>query len=125
MGHADEPEHAGLCYLAVARCQNSVGNSYAEAEALISASRSFLQAERKGKLIKGNFEKLSWLQILIIVQELHCPTFEEHLLSAVDSYNKAIKLMTETSQSSRAAGLCIELADALIKVIKFSRKLFN
>ena len=52
------------------------------------------------------------------MQELHCPSFEEHLLSAVDSYNKAIKLMNETSQSSRAAGLCLELADALVKVNK-------
>ncbi len=75
----DEPAYEALCQLAVARCEQSVGNGPAEAEALVAASRSFLRAEEK-------------------VRGVGCPSFEEHLAAAIHSYNHAIRLMEETQQ---------------------------
>eukprot|EP00095_Tigriopus_kingsejongensis_P006122 snap_masked-scaffold98_size375582-processed-gene-1.11 protein:Tk06122 transcript:snap_masked-scaffold98_size375582-processed-gene-1.11-mRNA-1 annotation:"hypothetical protein BRAFLDRAFT_115297" len=97
----DEPQYEALCHLAVARCEQSVGNHSAEAEALIAASRAFLAAEMK-------------------IQDLNCPSFEEHLVSAIHSYIHAIRLLEEEDQPSRAGGLCVELGHALFKLEKFS-----
>ena len=58
----EEPQYEALCHLAVARCEQSVGNAPAEAEALVAASRSFLLAEQK-------------------IQHVGCPSFEEHLMA--------------------------------------------
>ncbi|TRY68596.1 hypothetical protein TCAL_06931 [Tigriopus californicus] len=96
----DEPQYEALCHLAVARCEQSVGNHSAEAEALMAASRAFLVAEMK-------------------IQDLHCASFEEHLVSAIHCYIHAIRLLEEEDQPSRAAGLCTELGNALIKLEKF------
>ena len=59
---AEEPQYEALCHLAVARCEQSVGHAEAEAEALIKASRSFLDAEMKTK-------------------DVGCPSYEEHLMA--------------------------------------------
>ncbi len=63
----DTPQYESLCHLAVARCEQSVGNAPAEAEALVAAARTFLQAEQK-------------------VQYVRCPTFEEHLMAGSTDY---------------------------------------
>ena len=39
----EEPQYEGMCHLAIARCEQSIGNANGEAEALISASRCYMQ----------------------------------------------------------------------------------
>lgn len=95
----DDPQYEAMCHLAVARCEQSVGNAPAEAEALVAASRSFLAAEER-------------------VRSVGCPTFEEHLTAAIHSYSHAIRIMEDSGQPARAAGLCLELAKALRKMGK-------
>lgn len=56
----DQPQHEAMCHLAIARCEQSVGNTACEAEALVAASRAFLQAERK-------------------IKAVCCPSIEDHL----------------------------------------------
>ena len=56
----DHPQYEAMCHLAIARCEQSVGNNACEAEALVAASRSFLRAERK-------------------IQGVRCPSIEDHL----------------------------------------------
>ena len=92
---SEEPQYEGLCHLAIARCEQSIGNTVGEAEALISASRSFLQAEEN-------------------VREIGSPSLEENLSSAIHSYNHAIRLLTENGDTLRASELCLELADFLV-----------
>ena len=62
LSNSDDPQYSALCHLAVARCQQSVGNAPLEAEALVAASRAFMRAEDK-------------------TQAAGCPSFEEHLLA--------------------------------------------
>ena len=88
-----------MCHLAIARCEQSIGNTYGEAEALISASRCYLNAEQK-------------------IDDLGTPTFEENLVSSIQSYNHAIRLLTENGDHFRASGLCIELGNALADIKK-------
>ena len=40
---SEEPQYEGMCHLAIARCEQSIGNANGEAEALISASRCYMQ----------------------------------------------------------------------------------
>lgn len=40
--------YAGLCWQAVARCENELGHSNGEISALVRGGRLFLQSERKG-----------------------------------------------------------------------------
>lgn len=96
---SEEPQYEGMCHLAIARCEQSIGNIHGEAEALVSASRCFLHAERK-------------------IHDLGSPSFEENLSAAIHSYNHAIRLLTENGDQIRASGLCIELADCLVNFEK-------
>ena len=43
---SEEPQYEGMCHLAIARCEQSIGNSNGEAEALISASRCHILGEK-------------------------------------------------------------------------------
>ena len=88
-----------MCHLAIARCEQSVGNTYGEAEALISASRCYLSAENK-------------------INDLKAPSFEENLVSSIQSFNHAIRLLIENGDHFRAAGLCVELGDSLVNLNK-------
>lgn len=97
----DQPQYEAMCHLAIARCEQSVGNTACEAEALVAASRSFLRAERK-------------------IKAICCPSIEDHLTAAIHTYGHAIRIMDESGQSSRAAGLCLELATALRDMDKTS-----
>ena len=46
---SEEPQYEGMCHLAIARCEQSIGNSNGEAEALISASRCHILGEKMKK----------------------------------------------------------------------------
>ena len=88
-----------MCHLAIARCEQSIGNINGESEALVSASRCYLQAELK-------------------TGELKTPSFEENLSSSIQTYNHAVRLLTEKGDHIRASGLCLELGDALNQLKK-------
>ena len=88
-----------MCHLAIARCEQSIGNTQGEAEALISASRCYLLAEDS-------------------ISDLGSTSFEENLTSAIQTYNHAIRLLSEKGDHFRASGLCIELGDALLNLNK-------
>ena len=49
MKTSEEPQYEGMCHLAIARCEQSIGNSNGEAEALISASRCHILGEKMKK----------------------------------------------------------------------------
>ena len=53
-----------------------------EAEALISASRCYLRAEES-------------------ISDLGCPSFEENLTSCIQTYNHAIRLLSEKGDHFR------------------------
>ncbi|XP_040572748.1 40-kDa huntingtin-associated protein [Lepeophtheirus salmonis] len=98
----DEQEYAGLCNLAVARCEQNNDNSQGECEAYIESGRLFMKAERK-VFQTGNY------------------SFEYHLAASIDCYSKAIRLLGESpsaSNSARAFGLCHEVGDFLVKLGK-------
>ena len=59
MQSKEEPQYEGLCHLAVARCERSLGNSPGESEALVVAARSFLKAE-------------------LATRSIGCPSLEDH-----------------------------------------------
>ena len=101
---SEEPQYEGMCHLAIARCEQSIGNVHGEAEALISASRCYIQAEKR-------------------TSELNLPTFEENLTSSIQSYNHAIRILTENGDTMRASGLAMELGDALISLEKHGEAL--
>lgn len=93
----EEPQYEGMCHLAIARCEQNIGNSHGEVEALISASRCYLEAEKR-------------------IYDLEAPTFNENLTTAIQSYNHAIRLLEENRDLTRAAGLCLELGDTLMNM---------
>lgn len=43
--HEELPQYAGLCWIAAARCESSLGNASGEAWDLVRAGRQFLRAE--------------------------------------------------------------------------------
>jgi len=90
----EEPQYAAFCHLATGRCEQTIGNTPGEIEAITTAARSFLRAEME-------------------VQSLKNPSFEFHLTAAVSSFSQAAKLQEEAGRSQLAAGLYWELADAL------------
>eukprot|EP00092_Neocalanus_flemingeri_P003798 GFUD01004091.1.p1 GENE.GFUD01004091.1~~GFUD01004091.1.p1 ORF type:complete len:307 (+),score=93.35 GFUD01004091.1:468-1388(+) len=90
----DEPQYAAFCHLATGRCEQTIGNSPGEIEAVTTAARSFLKAEME-------------------IQSLKNPSFEFHLTAAVSSFSQAAKLQEEAGRPQLAAGLHLELADAL------------
>jgi len=91
---AEEPQYAAFCHLATGRCEQTIGNSPGEIEATVAAARSFLRAELE-------------------VQQLGNPSFEEHLTAASSCYLQAARLQQEAGRLQLAAGLLLELAEAL------------
>ena len=77
------------------RCEQNTGNVNGEVEALIEASRCYLEAENQ-------------------IDQLKTPTFNENLINALQSYNHAIRLLQENGDFNRASGLCLELGDSLL-----------
>jgi len=90
----EEPQYAAFCHLATSRCEQTIGNSPGEIEALTAAARSFLRAEME-------------------VQALKCPSYEEHLTAAIASFRQAAKLQEEGGRGQLAACLLLELGEAL------------
>jgi len=90
------PHYAGFCSLAVARCEQTLGNHPGETQALVQAAHYFLQAEQDE-------------------HELHCPSFKENIEAAKSCYHHAIKNYIEQGQNVLASALCLELATALRK----------
>ena len=119
-----------MCHLAIARCEQSVGNTACEAEALVAASRSFLRAERKIKAIccpsiedhltAGGYITFSVKRHLISDGIALGSGDDYDIFTAIHTYGHAIRIMDESGQSSRAAGLCLELATALRDMDKTS-----
>ena len=98
----EEPQYEGLCHLAVARCERSLGNSPGESEALVVAARSFLKAERA-------------------TRSIGCPSLEDHFQAAIQSYSHAIQTQEEeASNPFGATGLCFEVAGILEELGKLS-----
>lgn len=87
-------QYAGFCQLAQARCEHMIGNWCAEAYALTEAARSFLLSEHS-------------------VQDIHCPSFQEHLNAAINCYSHAIRVFLENKLCAMAAALSIELGNSL------------
>jgi len=76
----DEPQYEGLCHLAVARCERSLGNHAAEAEAIVVAARSFMKAEEKTRCTG-------------------CLSLEDHFQAAIQNYSRAIETQVCLAQS--------------------------
>ncbi|KAF2368543.1 Tetratricopeptide-like helical domain [Trinorchestia longiramus] len=64
---------AGLCCIAVARCQQSLANAYAEADALTQAARCYAKAEHA-------------------TRDILCPSFGDNLLTSASCYRRAIAI---------------------------------
>ena len=69
----EEPHYEASCHLAVSRCEQSIGNTSGEVEALISAARAFLKAEMN-------------------LKQVGVPSFQENLLDSLDSFCNAIRI---------------------------------
>ncbi len=99
----EQPEYEALAHLACARCENAASNADVEVEALVAAVRAFIEAHEV---------------------KVGAPTYNEHLLSAVNTANHAVnKLLAERDDSIRAGALCAEVAVALRKAGNISEAL--
>jgi hypothetical protein len=94
LGTEEHRQLAGVCSLAVARCEQTMGNLPAESEALLSAARHFLRQEEE-------------------TYDLRLPTFDEHVVNAVSYFNMAANVYLECKQPHLASGVCLEIGSAL------------
>ncbi|KAK8732433.1 hypothetical protein OTU49_007089, partial [Cherax quadricarinatus] len=85
---------AGLCCVAVAKCEQTLVNPTTEVSAITQAARYFLKAE-------------------IMNHYLHCPSFNEHLMTAISCFQHAIQLYIDHKKPALAASLSVELGQAL------------
>ncbi|XP_071530520.1 40-kDa huntingtin-associated protein-like [Panulirus ornatus] len=85
---------AGLCCVAVARCEQTLVNPTTEVSAITQAARFFLKAE-------------------VVNHQLHCPSFNEHLMTAISCFQHAIQLYIDQKKTALAASLAVELGQAL------------
>ncbi|KAL3178814.1 hypothetical protein MRX96_009487 [Rhipicephalus microplus] len=92
--HQDCPHYAGMCSLAAAKCEQSMGNSAAEAQALAQGARQFFTAEAD-------------------YHALLCPSIDEHLAAAVHCFSRAIDLYVQLQEPTLAAALCTEAGQCL------------
>jgi len=97
----EEPQYEASCYLAVAKCEQSVSNQPGEMEANISAARAFFKAETN-------------------ITSINCNSLQQHLTNAISSYCKAIRILEEMGNSAQASGLCLEVGDKLQNLSKVS-----
>ncbi|XP_078692935.1 40-kDa huntingtin-associated protein-like [Branchiostoma floridae x Branchiostoma belcheri] len=65
----------------MARCEQTLSNSPGEVHALVEAARLFLEAECTNQML------------------MKCPGFEEHLITATNWYNFAIKGLNKPDQA--------------------------
>uniref|UniRef100_G3MNG0 Factor VIII intron 22 protein n=1 Tax=Amblyomma maculatum TaxID=34609 RepID=G3MNG0_AMBMU len=92
--HQDCPHYAGMCSIAAAKCEQSMGNTAAEAQALAQGARQFFTAEADS-------------------HALLCPSIDEHLSAAVHCFSRAIDLYMQLQEPSLAAALCTEAGQCL------------
>uniref|UniRef100_A0A1E1XUW4 Factor VIII intron 22 protein n=1 Tax=Amblyomma sculptum TaxID=1581419 RepID=A0A1E1XUW4_AMBSC len=83
-----------MCSLAAAKCEQSMGNTAAEAQALAQGARQFFTAEADS-------------------HALLCPSIDEHLSAAVHCFSRAIDLYVQLQEPSLAAALCAEAGQCL------------
>lgn len=95
---------AGLCCVAVAKCEQTLLNASTEVSAVTQAARYFLKAET-------------------VNHQLHCPSFNEHLMTAISCFQHAIQLYVDQSKPALAASLAVELGQALRSLGKPSEAL--
>lgn len=84
----DLPQYAGLSWLAVAKCESSLGHVNEEATALVKAGRLYIQAENKNVI--------------------GC---EEHLQAGISSLSQAERLWGD--ENPLTAALCLETGNTL------------
>lgn len=94
------PQYAGFSCLALARCEQSIGNSSGESQALLDAARLFIEAELQNR-------------------DLQCPSFDEYLTAAINCYNQSIRVHIDQKQAGLAAALCLEVGNALRKLSRY------
>lgn len=92
--HQDCPHYAGMCSLAAAKCEQSMGNAAAEAQALAQGARQFFAAEAD-------------------THALLCPSLDEHLAAAVHCFSRAADLYVQLPEPALAAALCTEAGQCL------------
>ncbi|CAD5115877.1 DgyrCDS4816 [Dimorphilus gyrociliatus] len=90
-------EYSAFFSLAQARCEHTLPNYPGEADALICAAQSFLEAH-------------------MLETELNCPSFRENLLAASNCFDHAIRVYIENNERCLAASLCIQMGDTLRKL---------
>jgi len=90
----DEPQYEASCYLAVAKCEQSIGNQPGEIEAFVAAARAFFKAEEN-------------------ITSINCNSLQQHLADAINSYSNAIRILEEMEKNGQASGLCLEVGDKL------------
>ncbi|KAG0730058.1 Factor VIII intron 22 protein [Chionoecetes opilio] len=95
---------AGLCCVAVAKCEQTLLNASTEVSAVTQAARYFLKAET-------------------VNHQLHCPSFNEHLMTAISCFQHAIQLYNDQAKPALAASLAVELGQALRSLGKPSEAL--
>lgn len=89
-------QYAGFCSLAMARCEQNMGNESDETQAVITAARYFLEGHRT-------------------LQMTNCPNYHEHLEAAKNCYDLAIKSYVSQDLPHMAGALCSELGNYLEK----------
>ncbi|XP_051155962.1 40-kDa huntingtin-associated protein [Leptopilina boulardi] len=89
-------QYAGLCWLAAARCQGTLGNVLAEINFLTKAGRSFIIAKNKNNQIGCSYSG------------------EENLQAAINCFGHALtRCQSQEGFSMMSASLAMELASAL------------
>lgn len=91
------PQYAGFCFVAKARCENTVGNAIAEGESLLQAARLFFKEE------KDNID-------------LRCVAVQEHVTEAVHLYNQTVKLYQKEGNYGLAALASLECGHNLLLI---------
>lgn len=89
--------YAGLCHLAIARCEGQVGNVSGESASLKQAARLFMDAELDRR-------------------RLGLPTYHQSLNSSIHCYGHAVKLYVNQKQNGLAANLSMELGVHLVNL---------
>lgn len=90
------PAYAGMCWIAAARCEGSLGNIPGETSSLTRSARNFVTAEMKNK-------------------SLGCPSVgNENLQAALSCYAHARTRLPENSPL--ASGINLEIVDSLRKL---------
>jgi len=89
--------YAGLCHLAIARCEHQVGNVNGEGASLKQAARLFMNAEMDRR-------------------RLGLPGYHQNLNSSIHCYGHAVKNYFDQKHMGLAANLCMELGAHLVNL---------